>query len=676
MTSQARVAAVIVTYNSADVLGDCLRSLSDQGAPLAAVVVADNASRDETRDIAEEFADLPMQVVDLGRNAGYSAALNAGIRALDLTRLDAVLALNPDSGCCPARCSVLASALCQPGRGIAVPRLVNPDGSLQPSLRRKPTVGRALVEALLPGALAGRLGPLGELVTDPAAYERPGVTAWATGAAMLLSVSAWREIGPWDESFLLYSEETEYSLRAADKGWQTWYEPAAVFEHSGGDSSTNPSARRTADGQPCGVVPKPAQPAALGGLLRRSRGWRVHPCGHRPPHVARLDHGAGAALPPGKSASRVHSGIRGACRGAGEVTRAATNPLPGVHQAIPSRTMDIEPVDRARWTELARGFADHNFRQCWDFGIQTASRVGAKSEHVALRQAGEVVAIADVRVRKLPVVGGGLAYVTGGPLTRKDGRFDPARYVDAVAALRRRYVEERGCVLRILPPVGPPEWNAALNAGLANAGFESTDAMPTHRTLLLPVGGDLAEIRKRFHQKWRNHLNRSEREHIEVRVGSDTAFLDRFAALFEEFVVRKGFHVDLGVDFYQRVDCELPEHERYVVLLAEREGQLLAGHLTTMLGDTCVSLLAATSPEALKCKAAYLIQWRTIESARERGCVSYDQGGIHPEGNPGVYSFKVGLAGTDVRAAGPLQAVGGLRGKMTLALEARIRGRN
>ena len=240
MSGQARMAAVIVTYNSADVIGHCLHSLSNQGAPPAAVIVADNASRDKTRDIAEDFADLPVRVVELRRNAGYAAAVNAGIAALDLTHLDAVLVLNPDCRVLPGALSVLASALRQSGAGIVVPRLVNPDGSLQPSLRRTPTVGRALVEALLPGGLAGRLGPLGELVTDPQLYERPGVTAWATGAAMLLSVSALREVGPWDESFLLFSEETEYSLRAADNGWRTWYEPAAVFEHRGGDSGTNP----------------------------------------------------------------------------------------------------------------------------------------------------------------------------------------------------------------------------------------------------------------------------------------------------------------------------------------------------------------------------------------------------------------------------------------------------
>jgi GT2 family glycosyltransferase len=241
MTGQSRVAAVIVTYNSADVLGDCLRSLSEQEMPLAAVVVADNASTDKTRDIAADFAGLRVRVVELGRNAGYAAGLNAGIAALDLTRMDAVLVLNADCQVLPGALSVLASALRQSGHGIVVPRLVLPDGSTQRTLRRRPTVGRALVEALLPGGLAGRVGPLGEVVTDPKVYERPGVTAWATGAAMLFSVSALREIGPWDESFLLYSEETEYCLRAADKGWRTWYEPAAVFQHIGGESDTNPT---------------------------------------------------------------------------------------------------------------------------------------------------------------------------------------------------------------------------------------------------------------------------------------------------------------------------------------------------------------------------------------------------------------------------------------------------
>jgi GT2 family glycosyltransferase len=134
----------------------------------------------------------------------------------------------------------LAASLREPGRAVAAPKLLNPDGSLQPSLRRTPTVGRALAEAVIGGDRAGRLGSLGELVFDPAAYEKAGPVAWVTGAAMLVSAAAVRELGPWDESFMLYSEETDYCLRATDRGWTLWYEPDAVVEHIGGDSAVNP----------------------------------------------------------------------------------------------------------------------------------------------------------------------------------------------------------------------------------------------------------------------------------------------------------------------------------------------------------------------------------------------------------------------------------------------------
>ncbi|WP_219504597.1 glycosyltransferase family 2 protein [Nonomuraea ceibae] len=240
-----RVAVVIVTYNSADVLEGCLASLpaGAEGVELADVVVADNASKDGSTAIADR-ADLPVKVVQLGRNAGYAAGINAGIAALDLDGLDAVYVLNPDCRLRPGAIAPLVACLAEhqagPRTGIVAPYMVNPDGSLQPSLRRAPTVARALVEAVIGGDRAGRLGSLGELVTDPRDYARPGAFAWVTGAAMLLSARMVREVGPWDESFLLYSEETDYCLRAADLGWRTWYEPASVIEHIGGDSGVNP----------------------------------------------------------------------------------------------------------------------------------------------------------------------------------------------------------------------------------------------------------------------------------------------------------------------------------------------------------------------------------------------------------------------------------------------------
>jgi N-acetylglucosaminyl-diphospho-decaprenol L-rhamnosyltransferase len=236
----ARVAVVIVTYNSADVLRGCLESVDAgaKGVDLGDVVVVDNASRDDSLRIADEFDGLSVRTVQTGRNAGYAAGVNAGVAALDLGTLDAVMVLNPDCRLAPGALAVLADRLGSRGAGTAVPKLVNPDGSLQPSIRSMPTVRRALAEALL-GQFAGRIGRIGEFVTNPAYYERAGEWAWATGAAMLLSTDMITDLGPWDESFLLYSEETEYALRAADHGWTLWYEPAAIVEHIGGEAHLN-----------------------------------------------------------------------------------------------------------------------------------------------------------------------------------------------------------------------------------------------------------------------------------------------------------------------------------------------------------------------------------------------------------------------------------------------------
>jgi N-acetylglucosaminyl-diphospho-decaprenol L-rhamnosyltransferase len=237
-----KIAVVIVTHNSADVIGGCLAALPDgaETIELTDVIVVDNASSDESVRIAREAPGLPIQVVELDTNAGYAAGFNAGVGALAGREPDAVLVINPDCHLRPRTLAVMAGALSVPGRGIVAPRLLNSDGSLQPTLRRIPTVGGALAEALMGGKLADRIG-MGELLFDHNSHDRAGPAAWATGAALLISWQVLADLGPWNESFLLYSEETEFIFRAADRGWTTWYEPMAVVDHRGGESGTNPN---------------------------------------------------------------------------------------------------------------------------------------------------------------------------------------------------------------------------------------------------------------------------------------------------------------------------------------------------------------------------------------------------------------------------------------------------
>jgi len=240
--------------------------------------------------------------------------------------------------------------------------------------------------------------------------------------------------------------------------------------------------------------------------------------------------------------------------------------------------------------------------------------------------------------------------------------------------LIREYVEKRRLVLRIVAPIGDADWNESATAVFKSCGFLPTDRGSAYRTIVLDITRPLEEIRKSFHQKWRNCLSKSERQGLEIEGGHDPKLLDEFSELFHGFVERKGFSVDLGADFYAKVQRSHLDGETYYTSIARQQGRVVAGHVSSMLGDTCVYLLGATHPDALKSNAAYLLQWHTIETARDRGLRRYDLGGIDPEGNPGVYRFKDRMSGVDLQAPGPFEMQpSGLSGLITQTAESTYR---
>ena len=242
------VAVLVVTWNSAGVIPGFLAALPDGMGDLPwRLVVADNDSADDTVAVIRALAPETV-IVQTGRNAGYAAGVNAALGAA--ARWDggyaAALVCNPDirmrPGCAPALIAALGTPLPDGSTvGISVPLLYQ-DGedAPLPSLRREPSVSRALGEAVIGNRRAGRFPRLSELVTDPAAYARPTRADWATGALMALSSACLDACGPWDESFFLYSEETEYCLRAGDLGYATQLRPEARAVHLGGESRISP----------------------------------------------------------------------------------------------------------------------------------------------------------------------------------------------------------------------------------------------------------------------------------------------------------------------------------------------------------------------------------------------------------------------------------------------------
>lgn len=229
-----RVVAVVVSHNSAAELEGLLPSLSaGMGAAQWQLVVADNASVDGSGELVRRTVP-DATVLDMGRNAGYAAGINAAVRAA--APHTAVLILNADVRLDPGCVDTLLVALRAPGTGIVVPRLHDSRGDLIESLRREPTLRRALGAVLLGYRRAGRLPAWGEVVTTASAYEHDTTTDWAEGSMQLVSSECWAACEPWDESYFLYSEETDFDLRARDAGYATRYVVGASATHLEGGS--------------------------------------------------------------------------------------------------------------------------------------------------------------------------------------------------------------------------------------------------------------------------------------------------------------------------------------------------------------------------------------------------------------------------------------------------------
>ncbi|SEF17176.1 glycosyltransferase family 2 protein [Jiangella alba] len=238
--SAADVVLVTVTYSSAAIVERFLRALPAalDGLGSAQVVVVDNDSADGTVERVVELAPWAV-AVKAGANLGYGAGLNLGIGHVPARR--GVLVLNPDAVLQPGAVRRLLDAVeADPAVGIAVPRIVDASGRLKFSLRREPTIARAVGEAVLGGHRAARFPLLGDQIRDPSRYVDGATADWATGAAMFLSRRVLDAVGPWSEEFFLYSEETDYALRARDAGFRLGYVRDAVAAHPGGDMERSP----------------------------------------------------------------------------------------------------------------------------------------------------------------------------------------------------------------------------------------------------------------------------------------------------------------------------------------------------------------------------------------------------------------------------------------------------
>ena len=219
--------AVVVTYNGLPHVKRTLESLEGYDT-----VVVDHGSKDGTVELVRERFPAVRRVEQ--ENRGLAAGWNRGVRE---TSAPFVLVLNADAWLVEdAAERLLAFAKEHPRAGFVAPRLLNPDGSLQPSVRAFPTPWRLATEYLFLRKLAPRSRALNAFYGAGFRHDEVREIDFAKAAGFLLRREAFDEVGPFDEDFFLFSEETDWCYRLCEAGWRSYFYPGAEIVHVGGAS--------------------------------------------------------------------------------------------------------------------------------------------------------------------------------------------------------------------------------------------------------------------------------------------------------------------------------------------------------------------------------------------------------------------------------------------------------
>ena len=220
-------AVVVVTHNSLPWIEPCLESVRG-----VETVVVDNGSSDGTPDVVRELFP-EVQLVEQ-ENRGLAAGWNTG---LERTTGRYVLILNADAWLVgDALAQLVAFADAHPEAAVVGPRLTNPDGSLQRSVRGFPTVWRLATEYLFLRKLAPRSQLLNAFYAGGFEHDEVREADFLMGACLLVRREAIAEVGTLDESFFLFSEETDWCYRFVGAGWKVLFFPGAECVHVGGAS--------------------------------------------------------------------------------------------------------------------------------------------------------------------------------------------------------------------------------------------------------------------------------------------------------------------------------------------------------------------------------------------------------------------------------------------------------
>lgn len=229
-----KLSVIIVTYNSEYDIKPCLDTITAAKEEME-IIVIDNASQDRTREILQTYPGI--KTIFNRKNLGYARANNQGFA---LSKGEYILLLNPDTEAPPHSIHLLVEYLNQnPEVAAVAPRLLNPDGSTQYSIRSFPTFLSVLGEITGLPQLFPNCHRLNRWRRREFNYEKPNFVEQPMASCLLIRRAVFLELGGFDENFPIYYNDVDLSYRMFQKGYKTYYLPSARVVHKIG-GSTNP----------------------------------------------------------------------------------------------------------------------------------------------------------------------------------------------------------------------------------------------------------------------------------------------------------------------------------------------------------------------------------------------------------------------------------------------------
>ncbi len=284
-----------------------------------------------------------------------------------------------------------------------------------------------------------------------------------------------------------------------------------------------------------------------------------------------------------------------------------------------------------------------------------------KWEAVVRRDAsGKIIGSMAVLIRKVPGTPFTLMYGCRAPVCDIHDRETIAELLQGLRQLAKEY---HSYAIKIDPDV--PSSDAAFAELVRSLDFRIKDGgknfeaiQPKYVFRLWLNGRTEEELMASFHQKWRYNIRLAERKGVEVRIEGKEA-VPAFSELMLTTGVRDGFVTRQPEYFERLLDC-LGENAR--LYMAYHDGKAIAGTLAIWFGDKVWYLYGASANEARNLMPNYLLQWKMIQWAVEKGCACYDFRGVSgdlSEDNPmyGLYRFKQGFHGEFTEFIGEMDLI-------------------